>query len=167
MILFITTAVKTSNPTKTACLYILARHWHAFIRRIWGYHSGCCEEFCILGYNACSLLRVNWLSAGTCRLHLQGRKVNLATNQHETSSRQSHGSLLPTGFLLSFSSILKMEAICSTKTLAGFQRTTRHYIPEYINLLIFVRVYVFWLFNDAASNSAALNAGMVSKQWIR
>jgi hypothetical protein len=31
---------------------------------------------------------------------------------------------------LAYSSTLKMEAICSTETLADFQRTTRRYIPE-------------------------------------
>jgi hypothetical protein len=36
---------------------------------------------------ACSPLKVNWRFGGTCRLHLQGRKINKARNQHWVASR--------------------------------------------------------------------------------
>jgi hypothetical protein len=32
---------------------------------------------------------VNWRFGGTCRLHLQGRKISRARNQHEWDSKQS------------------------------------------------------------------------------
>jgi hypothetical protein len=54
----------------------------------------------------CSPLSITRRFGGSYRLHLQGRG------------------------LLNYSSILKMEAICSSKTSGTTQRTTRRHIPE-------------------------------------
>jgi hypothetical protein len=66
----------------------------------------------------CSPLKVNWRFGGPCRLHSQLR------------SR----ALLATCFMLAsclaYSSILKMEVICSSETSVAFQWTARRYIPE-------------------------------------
>jgi hypothetical protein len=37
----------------------------------------------------CSLLKVNRCFGGTCRLHLQRRKISQPRNQHEASSKQN------------------------------------------------------------------------------
>jgi hypothetical protein len=50
------------------------------------------------------------------RLHVQGRRISQARNRRESTRPR-----------LAYSSILKMEAICSSKTSVDFQRTTRHY----------------------------------------
>jgi hypothetical protein len=70
----------------------------------------------------CSPLKVNRRFGGTCRLHLQGPRINHARNQHEAGSKQVS--------CLTYSSTLKMEAICSSETLVDFQRTTWRYIPD-------------------------------------
>jgi hypothetical protein len=67
-----------------------------------------------------SSFKVNRRFGKTCSFHLQGRRI---------------ASLcLPPAFALiscvAYSSILKMEAICSSETSVYFQRTTRRYIPE-------------------------------------
>jgi hypothetical protein len=72
----------------------------------------------------CSLLKVNRRFGRTYRLHLQGRRI-----------RQAREELcLPYAFTVlscsAYSSTLKMEAICSSETSVGFQRTTWRYIPE-------------------------------------
>jgi hypothetical protein len=36
-----------------------------------------------------SPLKVNWHLGGTCCLHLHGRRINHARNQHEAGSKQS------------------------------------------------------------------------------
>jgi hypothetical protein len=63
----------------------------------------------------CSLLKVNRCFGGPYRLYLQGRS-------------------LPPAFILvscsTYTSTLKIEAICSNETSVEFQRTTRRYIPE-------------------------------------
>jgi hypothetical protein len=38
----------------------------------------------------CSPLKVNQSFGGTCRLHLQDRRISQAKNQHETGSKQSN-----------------------------------------------------------------------------
>jgi hypothetical protein len=102
-------------------------------------------EFCLLEYNACSPVKVIRHFGGTCRLHLQGRRVSQWRYQHEAGSKEIW-LLLPSCcvwvwgwacsacfILLSWlvhSSILKMEATCSSKVSVDFQRTTRCYIPE-------------------------------------
>jgi hypothetical protein len=69
----------------------------------------------------CSTLSVNRRFRGTCRLHLQGRRVIQV------------GLWLPPAFMLvscfDYSTTLKMEATRSPETSVEFQRTTRHYIP--------------------------------------
>jgi hypothetical protein len=70
----------------------------------------------------CSSLKLSRRFGGTCRLHLQGRRISQARNQHKAG-----------GFLLVYSSTLKRKATCSSETSVDFQRTTQHYIPEDIN----------------------------------
>jgi hypothetical protein len=53
----------------------------------------------------CSSLKVNGHFGGTCRFHLQGRRINQARNQ-------------------------KMDTKCSSETSLDFQRTTRRFNPE-------------------------------------
>jgi hypothetical protein len=76
--------------------------------------------------SSCSLLKVNRRFGGTCRLHLQGRRISQA--------------LLATCFILvyclDYSSTLKMEAKCSSETSFDIQRTTRRYVPVLILLPI-------------------------------
>jgi hypothetical protein len=66
----------------------------------------------------CSSLEVDRRFGGTCRLHLQGRRISHARNQHEAGSKE----------VLAYFSTLKMEVTCSSKTLVGFQESTRRYI---------------------------------------
>jgi hypothetical protein len=69
---------------------------------------------------SCSSVKVNWRFRGTCSLHLQGRRISQA--------------LLATCFTLvsslAYSSTLKMEVTCSSKTWVDFRQTTRRYMPE-------------------------------------
>jgi hypothetical protein len=58
----------------------------------------------------CSPLKANRRFGGTYRLRLQDRRINKQDS--------------------AYSSTLKMEAICSSETSVGFQRTTQRYIPE-------------------------------------
>jgi hypothetical protein len=60
----------------------------------------------------CRPLKVNWRFGGTCRLHLQGRRISRARNQSESSWQADMG------------------ATCSSETSVEFQRTARRYIPE-------------------------------------
>jgi hypothetical protein len=66
----------------------------------------------------CSPLKVNWRLGGTCRLHLQGQRINQARNQCEACSKHA------------YSLTVKMEATCSCEMLVDFQQTARRYIPE-------------------------------------
>jgi hypothetical protein len=66
----------------------------------------------------------------THRLHLQGRKVNQARNQHDASSKQNFMQVS----CLDYSSVLKKEVICSAETLVYFHRSTQRNIPEDIDL---------------------------------
>jgi hypothetical protein len=75
------------------------------------------KRFVFWDITPCSPLKVNRRFGGTCRIHLQGRRINQARNQHESCS-------------LAYSSTLKMEATCFSETSVDFQQTTRHYIPE-------------------------------------
>jgi hypothetical protein len=81
------------------------------------------EEFCLLGYTPCSRLKVNRRFGGTRRPHHHSRIISRAWKQ--VASR---------AFTLvscsTYSSILNMEAICSSETSVDFQWTTRRYIPE-------------------------------------
>jgi hypothetical protein len=72
------------------------------------------------GITPCTRLKINRVFGGTCHLHLQGRRRSEAINQVEENSKQN----------LVSSSILKMEAICSSETSVDFEPTTRRYIPE-------------------------------------
>jgi hypothetical protein len=71
-------------------------------------------------------LKVNRRFGGTCRLQLRGRRKRQRRNQREANSKQN----VMLVSCLAYSSTLKMKSICSSKTLVGFQRTTRGYIPE-------------------------------------
>jgi hypothetical protein len=68
----------------------------------------------------CSLLKVNRHFGRTSHLHLQGRRICQARNQHKAGSKQS----------LAYSSTLKVEATWYSEISVDFQRTTRRYIPE-------------------------------------
>jgi hypothetical protein len=72
------------------------------------------------GITPCSPLKVNRRFRGTCRLHLV----------------QSFPPTFTLVFSLAYSSALKMELTCSSETSIDYQRTTRRYIPEDINLYI-------------------------------
>jgi hypothetical protein len=76
-----------------------------------------CKSSIFCDITQCSPLKVNRPFTGTCRLHLQGRRISKARNQHGTGIRQSN-------------QILKMELRCSSETSVTFQRNTRNYIPE-------------------------------------
>jgi hypothetical protein len=62
-----------------------------------------------------------------CHLHLHGRKINLAINQHEAGNKLCFMSVS----FLAYYSTLTMEVICSSETSVDFQRTTWSYIQEY------------------------------------
>jgi hypothetical protein len=83
------------------------------------------SKFCRI--TPCSHLKIKQHLEGTCRFHLQRRRISQEWNQHEIS-------LLVTCFILvsclDYSSTLKMEATCSPETSVNCQRTTRCYIPE-------------------------------------
>jgi hypothetical protein len=81
----------------------------SIIFRIWGSHSGGYEEFCLLGYNA--VLSVD--NQLTFRKNIFPQTVSQASNQHETDSKQSHGSKM------------------FSETSVEFQRDIRRYIQEY------------------------------------
>jgi hypothetical protein len=68
----------------------------------------------------CSPLIVNRCYGEICRLHLQGRII----------SQAAFATFFVVSYL-AYSSTLTMEAICSSETPAGFQWTTRSYIPEH------------------------------------
>jgi hypothetical protein len=88
------------------------------------------QSYVLWNITPCSPLKVNQHLEGTCRLHLQGRRISHARNQHEAGSKQRF--ILVS--CLVYSSTLKMEATCSCVTSVGFQRTTWRYIPEWIIL---------------------------------
>jgi hypothetical protein len=81
-------------------------------------HTGHLKRTIFWDITACSPVRFNRRFGGTYRLHLQGWKISLARNRSEDEWQAS------------YSSTLKMEAICSSETSLDTQRTTRRYIPE-------------------------------------
>jgi hypothetical protein len=72
-----------------------------------------------------SPLKVNRRFEGTYRLHLQGRRICRARNQHEAKL-----CLLHAGFLLDFFFKPEVGGDISFETSIDFQRTARCYIPE-------------------------------------
>jgi hypothetical protein len=72
----------------------------------------------------CSLLKVNRCFGGTFRPHHQVRNINQTRTQRESRWQAELVSYL------AYSSILKMEAICTSEMPVDFQHTTRRYIPE-------------------------------------
>jgi hypothetical protein len=66
----------------------------------------------------CGPLKVNQCFRGTFHLHLQGQRISQTRNQCERGCMQ----------MLAYSLTLKMEVICSSKTLVNFQWTTWCYI---------------------------------------
>jgi hypothetical protein len=81
----------------------------------------------------CSPMKVNRHFRVTYPLHLQRWSVSQARDQFESDSKYNC-CLLYAGILLAYCSILKMEAICSSKMLNDFCWTTWCYIPEDITL---------------------------------
>jgi hypothetical protein len=78
----------------------------------------------------CIPFKANRRFGGTCRPHLQGRRISRARNLWLCSKL---------AFALvccsSYYSTLKMKVTCSSETSVDVQRTTRNYIPEYRTLL--------------------------------
>jgi hypothetical protein len=77
-----------------------------------------------------SPLKVNRHFGETYHLYLQDRRIREARNQCEAGSKQSFMLIS----LLAYSSILKMQATCSSEMLLDFQQTTRRYIPAHRTL---------------------------------
>jgi hypothetical protein len=77
-----------------------------------------------------SPLKIYQLFGGTCRLHLHGRRICQARNQHETCSSTCY--LLHAGFL---PGLLFFDPEYGGDMFLGnvgcFQRTTERHIPEY------------------------------------
>jgi hypothetical protein len=73
----------------------------------------------------CSPLKVNRRFRGTHRLHLQGRRISQARNQHERRWQVAFTLVS----CLVHSLTLEMET-CSSETSVVFQWTTCRYIPE-------------------------------------
>jgi hypothetical protein len=53
------------------------------ICRTSGSYGGGYEDFYLLGYNQCSLLKGNQRFGGTYSTHLQGLRISQARNQHK------------------------------------------------------------------------------------
>jgi hypothetical protein len=70
----------------------------------------------------CNPLKVKRRFGGTCRLHLQGRRISQALHQRDAGGKQRCYDTT------------EMEATCSSETVVDFQRTTWCYIPEDRNL---------------------------------
>jgi hypothetical protein len=85
-----------------------------FLQQLFHYAAVVIKHTTFWDITTCSPLKVNQHFRGTYRLHLQGRRISRARNQHESRWQAE----------------LKMEAICSSETSADFQHTTRCYIPE-------------------------------------
>jgi hypothetical protein len=83
---------------------------------------------CLLGHRACSPLKVGPRFVGTYSLYLQGGRIRQARDQPE--SELCTLSAFTMVYCLAYSWTLKMEAICSSETSVGFQRTTQLYVPE-------------------------------------
>jgi hypothetical protein len=71
---------------KVAPIKSLLSKWYMLPRFVF-------EEYYLLGYNAASSVKFNGRLGGTCRLHLQGRRISQARNQSEA------GNKLPKPFL--------------------------------------------------------------------
>jgi hypothetical protein len=89
--------------------------------------------------------KVDWRFGGTCRLHLQGRRIGQARNQRESRWQADLFSSL------AYSLTLNMAAIFSSVTSVDFQRTTLRYIPESTYVYLFITTGV------RTSNSAQNN----------
>jgi hypothetical protein len=89
------------------------------------------KSFIVWCITPCSLFKVNRCFGGIYRLHLQGRRISRARNQSQSMIWEL---CLPPAFRLvscsTYSSTLKMEAICSSETSVETRRTTRRHIPE-------------------------------------
>jgi hypothetical protein len=85
----------------------------------------------------CCSLSVNWIFERIYRLHLQGLKISLARNQRESRWKASFHLLTRWFHVQLIFSTLKMEAVCSSETSVGTQRTIRRYIPHDGTLLLF------------------------------
>jgi hypothetical protein len=72
------------------------------------------------------LLKISLCFGGTYCLHLQGGRISQARNQHEAGSKEIFMAVS----CLDYSSTLKLETTCSSKTLVDFQESTHHYIAE-------------------------------------
>jgi hypothetical protein len=112
--------------------------------KIWGFHSGGYEEFCLVGYNVIYPLKVIRRFGETCRLQLQGRRISQVTVMKQVVSdifRRNVGWLITEYTALFPSSESKKkpgkkpawsrsQALCSSQTFVGFQHIAWRYIPE-------------------------------------
>jgi hypothetical protein len=96
------------------------------------------------------------------RLRLQHRSISQAGTQHEVGSKLAACFMLVS--CLTYSSTLKMDAICSSETCVEFHRTTRHYIPE--GRTLFYKHSVS-LFNGAVSAVIIIVASQTSRSSIK
>jgi hypothetical protein len=94
--------------------------------RIWGSNSGDYEQFYLLGYNA--LQSVEGQPLFRCSISPP------SSNQRISQAKKRCLLCLPLAFTsvscLSYSSIMKMEATCSSETPVDFQSNTRQHVPE-------------------------------------
>jgi hypothetical protein len=72
----------------------------------------------------CSSLQANRCFGGTHRLHIQGRRISQARNQHESKCQSELVSCLV------YFSTLNIDATYSCETSVDFVRTARRYIAE-------------------------------------
>lgn len=80
----------------------------------------------LLGWMSCSVTQVKQHFRGTFCLHSQGQRVSRVSKQAHNKQQSC----------LAFSSILMMEAVCSSKTLVTFSPAPWHSIPEHTIFLM-------------------------------
>jgi hypothetical protein len=98
----------------------------SFIRSIWYSNSGDYEDNYVVRVTPCTAVEIYHTFGGTYCLHLHSLRVNIASINEEAVSRASFLLII----FLTHSSILKMEAVCSSETSANFYRTTMCQICE-------------------------------------
>jgi hypothetical protein len=123
------TSLATVSFTRTS-MFLGAVCWEQTCKKckFW-----CCEEFCLLGYNA----TYSTESQPAQRREISSPYSGLVRNPKKTPARSR--TLLVAYLILvsclAYSSILKMEATYPSETSVYFQRTTRRYNPQYRNHL--------------------------------
>jgi hypothetical protein len=89
---------KQAPPKKSVSIYQTARlhipeninlHLITNLFRICGYHSGGMKSSIFWDTTQCSPLKVKRRFREICRLHLQGKRISQARNQHDAGNRQT------------------------------------------------------------------------------